>query len=158
MKPATYLKKLAEGRYPGQVRIVDCGNGHIQIVGPLLINYYPESRKKTAYVDGTKMGREHVSPEQALSMAFRAPPISEVRDKRTQQTRAKRRLIKKAIIRDGRYKCMWCPGWFTRRELTVEHIVPLARGGLDNDNNKGLACAPCNQARGHDMPELTVQR
>lgn len=158
MKVATYLRKIADKRHPGQVRIHDCGNGHVQIYGPLLVNYYPDSRKKTAYIGGTKVGIHGVSPEQALSLAFRAPAVTESPDQRGRQRSARKRLLKKAACISGKYKCMWCPGLFPKDDLTVEHIIPLARGGLDNDNNKGLACRPCNQARGHDMPELQTRR
>jgi 5-methylcytosine-specific restriction endonuclease McrA len=37
---------------------------------------------------------------------------------------------------------------------TMDHVIPLHRGGLDNANNRVLACEPCNSKRGHDMPEL----
>ena len=154
MTPYTYLRKLAEKRHPGECQIYDCGNGHIQIQGRLLVNYYPESRKRTAYLDATKEGRHGVSPEEALAMAFKAPPLTVVRDQRGKQSKHKRRLIRRAVAVNGMYRCMWCSGLFAPKDLTVEHIIPMARGGLDNFNNKGLACRPCNNNRGHDMPEL----
>ncbi len=159
MKTVTYLRRLAEQRYPNaDLKIHEHGNGHIQIQGPLLINYYPESKKRTAYVDGTKEGQHGVSPEKALAMAFSQPPMAGNRDARSNQGRAKRRLLRKAPCVDGKYPCMWCRGFFEKQQLTVEHVIPLARGGLDNDNNKGLACAGCNHGRGHNMPELNAQR
>ena len=42
--------------------------------------------------------------------------------------------------------------------MHMDHLVPLHRGGLDNPNNWVIACEPCNQARGHAMPELTEPR
>lgn len=154
MRPALYIRKLAESRHPGAVKVHDCGNGHVQIHGPLLVNYYPDSKRRTAYVEGTKQGKHHVSPEEALAMAFKAPPITERRERRHKQRGAKRRLLRKTPSQGEKFMCMWCREFFLPIDLTVEHRVPLARGGLDNDNNKGLACAPCNQGRGHDMPEL----
>ena len=131
----------------------DCGNGHIQIEGRLLVNYYPDSRKRTAYVAATKQGRHGVNAEQALAMAFQAPPVTHVRAKRKSKS-SKKGLLRRAVSVGGKYRCMWCEELFTPEELTVEHIIPIARGGLDNNNNKGLACKPCNSARGHNMPEL----
>lgn len=152
------LRQLAEKHHPGECQIINCGDGHIQIQGRLLVNYYPESKKRTAYIDATKQGRHHVSPEQALSMAFQAPPMIAGKVKRGGQTGSKKRLLRKAVCIDGKYPCMWCSGLFAKESLTVEHIIPLARGGLNNANNKGLACAPCNHNRGHDMPELKVSK
>ena len=154
MTPFTHIRNLIEQHHPGDATVRDCGNGHLQIEGRLLVNYYPESRRRTAYIDATKQGRHHVTPEQALSMAFQAPPLIAGKVKRTGQTGAKKRLLRAAIPVEGKYRCMWCSGLFTPAELTVEHIIPLARGGLNNANNKGLACQPCNSNRGHDMPEL----
>lgn len=40
------------------VQIIDKGNGHIQLKGKLLVNYYPESKFKTAYISGMKNSRK----------------------------------------------------------------------------------------------------
>lgn len=43
--------------------------------------------------------------------------------------------------------CVYCGA--TDRPLQVEHIVPKSRGGSDRVSNLALACAPCNQTKGH---------
>ena len=65
--------------------------------------------------------------------------------------KARRRLLKKHPF------CHWCNTLLTEETATLEHIIPLKRGGLDNDNNRTLACEPCNQERGHDMPEIATE-
>ena len=51
MDLVTQLRKLAE---PRGLRIIDRGQGHIQLVGgPLLVNYYPLAKKRSAYIAGT---------------------------------------------------------------------------------------------------------
>ena len=143
------LGKLAQAR--GLI-VVDCGNGHIQLTGgPLLVNYYPESKKRTAYVAGTTLGKLHVTPEQAVQMAFDPPPIppSFLKEKRKGNSRAKRRsMLRKSQI------CYWCKTALGINNSTIDHVIPLHRGGLDNANNRVLACKPCNKNRGHQMPEL----
>lgn len=47
----------------------------------------------------------------------------------------------------GDMRCMWCDKRLSFRELTVEHLVPAGAGGKDNDGNKGIACAYCNNMR-----------
>ncbi len=37
-------------------------------------------------------------------------------------------------------------------EPTLEHIVPLSRGGKDAPDNLAIACRLCNHARGSMMP------
>lgn len=132
------------------IQYIDRGNGHIQLRGALLVNYYPDSKSKSAYVAGTKKAAKHVTPEQAMDMCFIAPVAQGVKDKRKQNSRRKR----VAMFRKGITKCYWCECQLTIDTSTIEHIVPIARGGLENANNRTLACQKCNASRGHDMPEL----
>lgn len=127
----------------------DYGNGHIQMEGPLTVNYYPKSKSKTAYISGTKKGFKHVTPEEAFRMCFEAPKANGVTCKRSKNTRK----IRQALIKKSN-KCHWCKEPLTIDTSTIEHIIPLVRGGLENANNRALSCAKCNSERGSDMPEL----
>lgn len=60
----------------------------------------------------------------------------------------------KARLYKTQKTCKWCEKEFPLNEMTLEHIIPLDRGGLDNPNNWALACEPCNSARANNMPEL----
>lgn len=125
-------------------------NGHVQIKGPLLVNYYPLSKSLTAYVAGTKQGAKGCTPEAALEMAFSPPKrIAEPVKRRKNNKHLRIRMLMKKPF------CMWCNAPLTLETSTLEHIIPLARGGLDHSNNRGLACPKCNHDRGSEMPELT---
>ncbi len=141
------LKTLAE---KSGVAYSEKPNGHIQLKGELLVNYYPESKNRSAYVAGTKKAIKHVSPEQAIKMCFEAPKSQGKKDKRKGNSRPKRR----AMLKKGIKNCFWCGASLNLDNSTIEHIIPLARGGLDNANNRTLACEKCNQKRGSNMPEL----
>lgn len=132
--------------------VVECTAGHYQIKGRLLVNYYPFSKRRTAYVAQTTHGKRDVSPTEAVNMAFTAPPIANDhhKDDRGKNSRRKRALL---IRRNGPH-CHWCEVIVTLESSTLEHVIPLDRGGLDNANNRVLACRACNQARGNNMPEL----
>lgn len=145
----TELRDAAAAR--GAV-VNDRGNGHYQIKGYLLVNYYPLSKKRTAYVAATVHGKHNVTPQEAVEMAFRAPPVAPLAKKDTRHGHA--RTQRKRLIRKNGPFCHWCKCRVTLDTSTVEHIVPLHRGGLDNANNRALACKDCNHKRGHDMPEL----
>lgn len=148
---AMNLKQMAKSK---GVEYIEKPNGHIQLKGPLLVNYYPDSKSKSAYVAGTKQAAKHVSPEDALGMCFEAPKLLALNpEKRSKNSRDKRRKMLKKIK-----FCHWCREPITLDTSTIEHIVPLAKGGLDNANNRTLACEKCNQARGCDMPELRLQQ
>lgn len=128
--------------------------GHFQIRGRLLVNYYPTSKYRSAYVAGTTKAVRRVTPTDAVAMAFTPPAIvsPEHKDKRRKGSKKYRqRMLHKFD------KCHWCGCKMTLENSSIEHIIPLYRGGLDNANNRVLSCIPCNQARGHNMPELKGQ-
>lgn len=134
-------------------------NGHFQIKGSLLVNYYPFAKKRTAYIAATTRGIQHATISQAVALAFAVPPIAEVhaKDARSNSKRYARwaRRMWKAGFRD----CFWCGVAMNRvpghpQQMTCDHRIPLARGGLDNPNNWVPACWKCNNERGHAMPEM----
>jgi 5-methylcytosine-specific restriction endonuclease McrA len=55
------------------------------------------------------------------------------------------RLLQKGL-------CHYCEKRFSAKELTLDHIVPLARGGSSQPGNLVAACRPCNQAKGLETP------
>jgi 5-methylcytosine-specific restriction endonuclease McrA len=55
--------------------------------------------------------------------------------------RRRRRVV---LLRDGEF-CVWCGA---REDLTLDHIVPWARGGTNRIENLQPLCAGCNQLKG----------
>ncbi len=45
--------------------------------------------------------------------------------------------------------CSHCGGKFDKRDLTMDHLIPLARGGKTTKNNVVVSCQACNKTRGH---------
>jgi len=73
-----------------------------------------------------------------------------------QQDTRKRMLIERALgIKLGpkwnnsrrRKKCAYCKKHFYTRQLTIDHIIPLSKGGTWHIANLVLACKPCNNAK-----------
>jgi 5-methylcytosine-specific restriction endonuclease McrA len=56
------------------------------------------------------------------------------------------------FIRD-RQVCAYCGGHFSEGELTVEHILPVSRGGRHEWTNVVTACRSCNTRKGNRRPE-----
>lgn len=122
---------------------------HWQVRGKgLTVNYYPTTSR--VYVNGTKGGRFIASPSQAIIAAMQPPPTLEekvVRPKRGFKNQKKRMLGTDP-------HCHWCKAHLNQVTATVDHRVPLKRGGSNQPDNLVLACEGCNRWRGHDMPEL----
>jgi 5-methylcytosine-specific restriction endonuclease McrA len=49
-------------------------------------------------------------------------------------------------------KCYYCRMEVSPRELTMDHIVPLVRGGKSAKNNLVPACKECNNKKKHSLP------
>lgn len=49
--------------------------------------------------------------------------------------------------RDGR-KCRICG---CTDDLTIDHVVPVSKGGSNRDNNLMILCLTCNQRKGAEI-------
>jgi len=133
------------------VQIKQLPNGHYQLKGKLLVNYWPESKHRTVYYAGTKFGYKDISPKEAICMANRPPYKQQEQVKRRKPQFYRRIKIK--LLR-ARSNCHWCNQPLVYKTATIEHLIPLKRSGLDEENNIKLVCRECNLKRGAEMPEL----
>jgi 5-methylcytosine-specific restriction endonuclease McrA len=46
------------------------------------------------------------------------------------------------------YTCQYCETELIRANLTVDHVLPVSKGGTLEWNNCVTACMPCNTAKG----------
>lgn len=60
---------------------------------------------------------------------------------------------KRMLAADKRKRCPACDQSYnkTNRRPTVDHIVPLSRGGLDVECNWQLMCEMCNKKKGNRL-------
>ncbi len=55
--------------------------------------------------------------------------------------------------------CYYCEQRFSSEELTMDHKIPIVRGGLTTKKNVVVACQPCNQEKKYWFPvEQTFQK
>lgn len=59
-------------------------------------------------------------------------------------------VSRKEILRRDEHQCQYCGN---RKQLTIDHIIPLSRGGKHIWNNVAIACACCNRRKGNKTPE-----
>lgn len=72
---------------------------------------------------------------------------------RYKRVRAKKHLKKQCTKQHN--KCFWCFHIMYgsgNKLATIEHLIPLARGGKNSAGNIVGACRKCNCKRGHKMP------
>ncbi|MDE7169245.1 MAG: HNH endonuclease [Mucispirillum sp.] len=65
-----------------------------------------------------------------------------------------REMRKSRWWKDKVYKgeCYYCGRVFPPDEITMDHVVPLIRGGKSSKNNIVSACKECNNAKKHKLP------
>jgi len=71
------------------------------------------------------------------------------------------RWSRKAVLQRDRYTCIYCgirpgdrqPGKrLTKHHFTIDHIIPVSRGGKNSWVNTACACQLCNQRKGNRTP------
>lgn len=81
--------------------------------------------------------------------------ISTVTEKEIRREKEKAREIRKTQWwkrRCAEGRCYYCGKAVTPQELTMDHIVPLIRGGKSARNNLVPACKECNSKKKHSLP------
>ncbi len=48
--------------------------------------------------------------------------------------------------------CHYCQNTFAKEDLTMDHKVPLARGGTTSKGNVVVCCKPCNSEKKYFTP------
>jgi len=58
----------------------------------------------------------------------------------------------------GNGTCYHCGQKFSKELLTMDHLVPVARGGMSTKKNCVVSCKDCNSKKGHKLGfELTLE-
>ncbi len=65
---------------------------------------------------------------------------------------AMKRVMRKVALRDCGQRCVYCAAHLDQRTATLDHVVPLARGGAHDPGNLVVACGPCNRLKGELLP------
>lgn len=133
---------------------VDRGNGHWQILGgEFVVNYYPFAKKgPKKYVQGT-VGS---TPAPTLKCVIRAARHGCEGSKRVKRRKGGGYYcrVKKRLISENPH-CHICGKFLTVETATIDHLIPLAKGGSNGQDNLRLACEKCNSNKGNKMPKTT---
>jgi 5-methylcytosine-specific restriction endonuclease McrA len=81
--------------------------------------------------------------------------IVEVSEEEIKREREKARELRKSQWwknRLGRGRCHWCQGRFAPAELSMDHVVPVIRGGKSSRGNVVPCCKECNNKKKHMLP------
>ncbi len=94
---------------------------------------------------------------QAVSVRLRVPEVVTLlaydRLPEAEVTFSRRNLFKR-----DRFTCQYCGAQPGSAELTIDHVVPRAQGGVTAWTNCVLACVPCNKRKADRTPEQARMR
>jgi 5-methylcytosine-specific restriction endonuclease McrA len=83
------------------------------------------------------------------------PFISDVSDEEIRKEKAKAQTLRKSQWWKRKCSegvCYFCGKKFHPKELTMEHVVPLIRGGKSSKGNIVPACKECNNKKKYLLP------
>lgn len=79
----------------------------------------------------------------------------DVSEEQLRQERAKARELRKSRWWQNRIaagRCHYCGAQVPPKELTLDHVLPLVRGGKSTRGNCVPACKECNSRKQHLLP------
>jgi 5-methylcytosine-specific restriction endonuclease McrA len=62
------------------------------------------------------------------------------------------RFTRKNIYFRDRNRCQYCGRRFATRDLNLDHVVPISRGGKSTWDNVVCCCIDCNGRKGNSLP------
>ncbi len=69
-----------------------------------------------------------------------------------------KRQVKRETFRDCGRRCVYCGTALGLENATLDHVIPLSRGGSHLPGNLVAACQPCNQLKGALLPTEFFER
>lgn len=145
----TEWKKFQKSAVAANLRPARLSDYQWQLLGgPLLVNYYPSTR--TVYAAGAQKGT-YAGIDEAIRVALgQARQVCAERTKRERLMSAKRRLLAQKPW------CHYCRTALDGSTATIDHVIPLSRGGSNYANNLVLACVECNVKKGNSFKSYDV--
>ena len=66
------------------------------------------------------------------------------------QPKARVRFNRKWVFLRDNYTCQYCGDNLTVNQCTIDHVVPISKGGKTTWHNVVTACYPCNNSKGNN--------
>jgi 5-methylcytosine-specific restriction endonuclease McrA len=62
------------------------------------------------------------------------------------------RFTRRNVFYRDKNRCQYCRRLFLQRDLNLDHVMPISRGGGSGWDNVVTACIPCNSRKGDRTP------
>jgi 5-methylcytosine-specific restriction endonuclease McrA len=81
------------------------------------------------------------------SMTLRVPAV--VASKKFTKKKAGVRFSRSNLLLRDDFCCQYCSDELTLNDMTIDHVIPRARGGITKWDNVVASCYSCNATKGH---------
>lgn len=85
-------------------------------------------------------------------LSFRIPEVIVLNDY-DRLPAPRKTFSRKALFKRDNYRCQYCGCQPGSEELTIDHVLPRAQGGVTSWENCVLACVACNAKKANRTPE-----
>ena len=113
------------------------------------LSYYPlslwpwQDAIKAAFLDRVDIVAEYDEVVRSPSMTLKIPSVVVLKD--FVQPRKRVAFTRFNLFLRDEFRCQYCG---SRKDLTFDHVIPRAAGGITSWENVVAACAPCNLRKG----------
>lgn len=81
------------------------------------------------------------------SMTMNVPSV--VVSRRFAKKKVNVRFSRTTLLLRDNFTCQYCHDELTLKDMTIDHVIPRARGGITRWDNVVASCYTCNAAKGH---------
>lgn len=124
---------------------------HYQIRGGLfLVDYYLTDTFLVCYhIQGTYSSQVTYNLFDLLEVPFNIPNLPKRSPRRQKREDIFRlRGIRSSILKRQKNICFWCESELSFSNSSLDHVIPLSRGGSYGLDNLVTSCLTCNNVRG----------
>lgn len=103
------------------------------------------------------MLENHDATVSSPSVTFPIPSVARIKRYVPMHKKGVKFSRENVLSRDH-YRCHYCAGYFSRKHLTYDHVVPRSQGGKTVWTNIVASCRACNTQKGARTPEQAGMR
>lgn len=113
----------------------------------------PESYQQMTWADWSKL-KAGADDEviRTANMSVRIPEVI-LLSKYEKLPKPKLHFSRRTLYKRDNYTCQYCYKRFSSEELTIDHVLPRAQGGVTSWENCALACVACNAKKANRTPK-----
>lgn len=84
---------------------------------------------------------------------FVSEPFTETKDSRSQSRNIPRDILIRVVRRDNSV-CQKCATVLLERDIEIDHIISLSKGGHTAESNLQVLCFNCNRKKGNKLDNI----